>query len=236
MRDGIGRRVYWSSFDHPVCSQTEENHDEAGEEVDHVVVPGENDRGGHRRRPGDRERPHGEVAGRAPDRDTGEDVPAEVEARERGELVRQTRRLERAVGVRMERDRVDEVRVRQARRRHGEKREEEEPDRAGDQDGVAEQPVARVLVAKEDDCDRDDHRPVPPDVGPVGERDDSVVGDDLRLEPALPGEVNGPLEGHDVVCVRVRRLGAARGQVANAEVRERCQACVAELPKRVTVT
>jgi hypothetical protein len=190
MRKAIGRRVYWPPVDHPVSEEADENDEDPGEDIDHIVVRGDNDRGGHHRRTHDREASQRDVGRRAPDRDTGKEIPAEVEARKRRELVRQARRLECPVRTRVERDRVDEARLGQARRRHREERKEHEPDRARDQHRVSEQAVASSLAPEENDRDRDDHWPVPPNVSPVGERDENVVRDDPLLEPWLPREVN----------------------------------------------
>lgn len=60
--------------------------------------------------------------------DAQEEVPAGMEAREGGVLVRQGRRLERPVPARVFRHRVDEPRIGQPRWGNGERCEEDKPD------------------------------------------------------------------------------------------------------------
>ena len=110
--------------------KAEQHDDDPGENVDRVVVRGQHDRCCHRNGPADRENPQRNIRRRPPDGDADEDVPAEVQAREGRVLIGEPRRLKRSVGVRMQRDRVDDCRVREPRRGDGEEREEEEADAA----------------------------------------------------------------------------------------------------------
>jgi hypothetical protein len=105
-----------------------------------------------------------------------------MEARERGVLVGQPRWLQGAVGVRMQGHRVQQRGIRKPRRGHRQQREEEEADRPGDEDRVAEQQEAVVPLSVEEDRGGDDHRPVAPDVDPVGEGDDEIMIEEGVLE------------------------------------------------------
>jgi hypothetical protein len=188
--------------------------------VDQEVVGRDDDRERHRER-----RHDGEDARREPrrgreDDDPDEEVPAHVQAREGRVLVRQPRRLQRAVGVRLLGDGVDELQRQQPGRGDREEREEEEAERARHEERVAEQHVPPAVAEVEDDGSRQDHGPVPPDVDPVGERHQPVAARDHRLQRLLPREADRPLEVEQPLGVGERDLGAARGQVADAEVEE----------------
>jgi hypothetical protein len=199
------------------------------------MVGRQHDRRRHRRRSGGREESQPDVPGCAPHRDPGEEVPPEVEAREGCELVGQPRGLEGPVGLRLLRDGIRQRRVCEARRREREEREEEESDRARHEHRVAEQQVPVAPVLEEQDGDRDDHRPVAPDVDPVDEVDDEVEPDHGGLERRLPRQVDGFLEAHDAIGVRVGLRGAADGEVADPEVDERREACEGELHQSVAM-
>jgi hypothetical protein len=161
--------------------QRDEHEQEACEHVDDEMIRREDDRRRHCRRPDHRQRARDDVPRRPPDCDTDEQVPAAVQTRESRVLVGEPGRLQRPVRVRLERDGVDERRVDQSRGRHRKECEEEEAQATGDEDRVAEEPVALAASQKEDDPDRDDHRPVAPNVDPVRGVRQHGGPDDLRL-------------------------------------------------------
>jgi hypothetical protein len=152
-----------------VRGQPEQDDGEAGEDVDDVVVCRQDDRCSHRDRTGDGKHSEEDARGRTPDGDAGEHVPPEVKAGERRVLVGQPGWLKSPVRMRVECDGVDERGIGEPGWGDGEEGEEEEPDPARDEDRVAKQQVAVAASAEEDDGDRDDHRPVAPDVDPVDE-------------------------------------------------------------------
>ena len=213
--------------------EPDEDHGEAGDDVDHVVIGGQDHCRRHRQGQADGEAPDVDSRRRAPDGNADEHVPAEVQARKRRVLVGQSRRLKRAVRVRAESDRVDERGVREPGRRDGEEGEEDEPDPARDEHRVAKQAVAVPAPVVEDHSDRDDHRPVAPDVDPVDDVDDQVAVDDEVLKRSLPVEAGRVFEAHDAVGVLMGRGRAARGEVSDAEVGEGRQGGEGELAQRV---
>lgn len=152
--------------------------------------------------------------------DPEQQVPARVQARERRELVGQARRLERAVRVGALRHGVDQAEPDEPRRCKREQAEEQEADAAGDEHCSAE---PAVDVAADDEEDRrggEDHRPVTPDVDPVGEVDEPFVPRDRALQRALPVDPERPLGVDQPVGVHVCGRCVAGGHVADREVRE----------------
>jgi hypothetical protein len=81
----------------------------ASRDVDDEVIRSSDHGERHRERREDRERPDSNVRRRHEQDDSHREVPADVQARERGVLVREAGRLERAVGVRLIRHGVDEA-------------------------------------------------------------------------------------------------------------------------------
>jgi hypothetical protein len=193
---------------------------EAADEIHHVVVRGDDDREPHRGGAGEGESAERDAAGRAPDGDADQHVPAEVQAREGRVLVREAGRLESAVGARLVGDGVDERAVDETGRRQRQQREEEEADRARDHHRVAEQQVAVTRSPVEQDARGDDHRPVAPDVDPVEERHGPTVIEQGVLERPLPVEPETLFELRQPLGVRERLRRRADRQVADAEVGE----------------
>jgi hypothetical protein len=200
--------------------EPDEHDDDASGDVDHEVVRRRHDRERHRNRKREGRHTHREACHRRHEHDPDEQVPAGVQARERRVLVREARRLQRSVGVGALRDRVDEPDVEQARRRDGEEREKEEADQAGGDHRVAEEVVAPASVEVETRRHAEDHRPVAPDVDPVGGVHEQVAAERDRLECVLPADPERVLERDQVTRVRERRVRVPGGQVAHAEVDE----------------
>jgi hypothetical protein len=141
-----------------------------------------------------------------------------VEARHRGELVDQRRRLQDAIGVRLLGDGVDHAEVEQPRRRHRKRREDDDPGQARDQHGVA---IDHVPVRRADDQPgqhRDDHRPVAPDVDPVRQPGETVVVDEVLLHRRFDVDAEAPLEIDDPAGVAGRRRGRSLGEGPHGEV------------------
>jgi hypothetical protein len=201
-------------------AEADEHDRGATHHVDQEVVGRDDDRDRHRERRDDGDDTRRQPRRGGKEHDPDEQVPAHVQAREGRVLVRQPRRLQRAVGVRLLGDGVDELERQQPRRGDGEEREEEEAERARHEERVAEQHVPPPVAEVEDDGGRQDHRPVAPDVDPVGERHQHVAAGERRLERLLSSDADRPLEVEQPLGVGERRLGAARRQVADAEVQE----------------
>ena len=143
-----------------------------------------------------------------------------MEARERGVLVRQGRRLERPVPARVLRHRVDEPRIGEPRWGNGERCEEDKPDQGRDEHGVSEDEVVLSMPpVQEDRCRRDD-RPVAVDVDPVGRRDERVVTQNGRLNRRSPCDPEAALKPCDRVSVREGGPGASFRRAADREVRD----------------
>ena len=177
-----------------------------------------------------------ERGGRGEQDDAHEDVPAHVQARERGELVRQPRRLERAVGLRALGHRVDEPEVEQPRRGDRHQREEEEADRSGDEHRVAQHAVVRPVREVQRDGRGEDHRPVAPDVDPVRERDQRRRcrrrAPWIAPSQAMPSVL---LEVEEAGRVVPRRRLGADGRVPHAEVDEHRERDEHDLPREPVV-
>ena len=167
--------------------------------------------------------------------DADDDVPAEVQAGEGRVLVRQPWRLERAICVRLLGDGVHQAEIEHPRWRHGEEGEEEEPDRAGDDESVAEELVAVAPVEEENDRGAEDHGPVTPDVDPVREHDQDVVSRDRRLKLVLPVDVPPVLDVDDPLSIRKRDLRASCREVADEEVGEYRGEDEPHLPKEASL-
>ena len=142
----------------------------AGDDVEHEVVRARDDGERHDRRHRDGERADSAVRRRLEEHDPEEQVPAGVQARKRGVLVRQGRRLEGAIPVRVLGHRVHDAGVGHPRGRHRDTREEEEADEPGDEHRIAEQDVPVVTPDVERDPAGGDHGPVAVHVHPVRER------------------------------------------------------------------
>jgi hypothetical protein len=213
-------------------------HDEADEhdrparhDVENEVVAGRDDREPHRCGHSYREGAEDELRRDAEHDDADEQVPAEVEARQCGVLVRQGRRLERTVRPRPLDHGVGEAGADQARRGDGEQREEGEPDRGRDQNRVPEQAVRGTPRLVEHHRGRGNHRPVAVDVDPVREGDERVVRKDRVLQTVLPVEGEAPLEPKNRLAVLDRRAGAPLGDGADANVGQRGTAHEHQLAK-----
>jgi hypothetical protein len=198
--------------------------------IEYEVVRGRNDGEGHRRWHCDREDPNSPAGRRLEEHDADEQVPACVQARQRRVLVRERWGLQRPVPARVTRDRVDEAGLGEPWWRNGQKCKEREADQAGDDHRVTKD---EVLLApphvQHDEADRD-HRPMPVDVDPVGDRDEAVVGDEHTLELSLPGDSEGALDPEHGVCVGERAIDALLGQAAHTEVHEQREHDERELP------
>jgi hypothetical protein len=216
--DECSRR--FAPLDREGDAEPDEDHRGARRHVDDEVVRGRDDGERHRQRRGDGERARGEARRRREHDDPDEQVPAHVQARERRVLVGQPRRLERPVCVRLLGDGVYQPEGEQARRRDREEREEEEPERAGHEEGVAEQHVPLPVAHVENGGRGQDHRPVTPDVHPVGEGHERVAAGDRSLEGSLAGEAERPLDVQEPLRVGEGDVGASGRGVADAEVEE----------------
>lgn len=184
------------------------------------MVGRRDDREAHREWPDDGEQANGEVRPREDEHDPDDDVPTEVQAGERCVLVRQAGRLEGPVRARLVRDRIDQCCVDKPRRGDREEGEEEEPDRTGDEQRVAEDVVAIAAVDVESGGSSENHGPVTPDVDPVRERHEQVVTDDQTLDPLFPSDTQPVLESNDPRCVGRRLIRASNRSVPNREVRD----------------
>ena len=178
------------------------------------------DRERHRNRQRDGHEAQREARHGHQEHDPDEEVPAGVQARQRRVLIRQARRLERAVGVGALRDRVDQPDVEQPRRRDGEQRKEEEADQAGGDHRVAQEVVVPAPVEVETGRDAEDDWPVAPDIDPVGDVHERVAAERHRLHAILPGDPERVLEGDQTARVGERCVGAPRREVAHAEIDE----------------
>jgi hypothetical protein len=209
-----------------VSARLEENRDsepgehdrDAGRDVDHEVVRRGHDRERHRDRQRDGHDPKREGRHSREEHDADEHVPAGVKARKCGVLVRQARRLERAVGVGALRHRVDEPDVEQARRRDGKEGEEEEADQAGGDHRVAEEVVLPPPVDVEPGRGAEDDGPVTPDVDPVRDVDEDVAAERRRLDGTFPADSERVFERDHAPRVRERGVGASRREIAHGEV------------------
>jgi hypothetical protein len=204
-----------------VSTRKADEHDGgAGCDVEDVMVRSREDGEGHRKRRQDRDRSNCKVGSRHEQDDSNREVPSDVEAREGGVLIREARRLERAVGIRLIRHGVDQAKLEQPRRRDRHQREEEEANSARDEERIAQQVVAIRAPDIEDDRSREDHRPMAPDVDPVGERDQEIGADHGCLDGVFPGDTERVLQIHHALAVRERLAWRTGRDVTDSEVRE----------------
>jgi hypothetical protein len=204
-----------------VSSRKPDEHDgSAGSDVKDEVVRSGEDCEGHRERRKDCDCPNCKVGSRHEQDDSNREVPPDVETREGGVLIRESGRLERAVGLRLIRHGVDQAKLEQPRRGNRHEREEEEPNSARDEERIAQQVVAIRAPDIKDDRSREDHRPVAPDVDPVGEHDQAVAADDRCLDRVFPGDTERALQIHHALAVRKRLARSPGREVADGEVRE----------------
>ncbi len=156
-----------------------------------------------------------------------------MEARHSRVLVDQRRGLQRPVRVRLIAHRVDQAQLQKAWRRDRKRREDDHSDGTGQQHRVAidHEPVRRPPV--QPDEDGDDHRPMAPDVHPVGDgRQDLGVHD--RLLKGLLGVDAGLLfESDHPIRVAVGDGRIALRERSNAEVRHDRSAHDGELSRRM---
>lgn len=204
-----------------VCrGETHQDDDRAERDVEHVVVRGGDDREGHGDRHANRERPDGNPRRRLEEDDAEQEVPAEVQARERGVLVRERRRLQGPVAARGLRNRVHDLREHEARRRHRDNGKEDESDQPGDDHRVPQEVVLVPPVHVEKDAAGRDQRPVPVHVHPVRKRGRDVVAEGRRLDPDLPGDTERLLDPEELARIRKRLLDVPLREAAHAEVHD----------------
>jgi hypothetical protein len=200
--------------------KTDQDDDRAERDVEDVVVGCGDDGERHGDRHDHGERSHRDPGRRLEEDDSEEEVPAEVQARERGVLVREGGRLQRPVAARVLRHRVHDLRHDEPRRRDRDGGEEDEADQPGDDHRIPQKAVPIPPVDVEKHAAGRDHRPVPVDVHPVRERGQDVVTDDHRLDPELPGDTEGVLDPEELPRVRERLLDTPLRETPNAEVDE----------------
>ena len=184
------------------------------------MVGGRDDRERHRERHRERKRSHGKVRRRLEEDNADEEVPARVQAREGRVLVRQRRRLERSIALRVLRDRVDDPGISKARRSHGKRREEAESDQARDEHRVPEQDVALAAPGVERDPAGGDHRPVAVDIDPVRGGHEPVMLDDQILQVVFPGDPEVALGAPQPAGIGEGTADPVLGEAADAEVDE----------------
>jgi hypothetical protein len=198
-----------------------DGHDrEPAHQVEDKVVGGRDDGEPHRERRDDREHPDGEMCGRQQEDDADDEVPPEVQARERRVLIREAGRLQGAVRARFVRDRVHESEPEQSWWSDGKEGEKEEADPARDEECIAQEVVAIAAIDVEGGRDAEDHGPVAPDVDPVREHHGDVAADDRPLDRLLPGEVERLLEVDDSPGVVEGLAHTSDRLVPDPEVRE----------------
>jgi hypothetical protein len=159
-----------------------------------------------------------------------------MEAGHRRVLVDQRRGLQRAVRVGLIAHRVDQAHIQQARRRDREHREDNHPNGTGQHHRVAIDHEAVRRAQEQPDQDGDDHRPMAPDVHPVGGRRQGVDVDDGLLERLLGVETHLLFEGDHPIRVAVSGGRITLRDGPNAEVRHDCSAHDSELSGRVAET
>ena len=186
--------------------------------VDDEVIGGAHGRQGHRRRHEHCEDADGPARRRLEQDDRDEQVPADVQARKRRVLVRERRRLQRAVTVRVLRDRVHETHASEPGRRDRHQGEEREADEARNDHGIAEEEVLLPPPDVEHGCAREDHGPVAVDVDPVREAHERFVAEDERLELSLPGHPQRTLELGNRAGVRTCVVDPSLGDGTHCEV------------------
>ena len=172
------------------------------------------------------------------DRDADEQVPADVQAGQRGVLVDEGGRLQHPIGVGVLGDRVDQSERAQPRWRHRIAGEEHQPRRPRDHHRVAQPQVDDPVPQRQPQQHHRDHRPVPPDVDPVGDVGQPLMAYDDRLHEGLVLEAEPPLERDHLPRVLDRQRRPAIGQPPHTEVHDdpqRDQAQLAEQPARTPV-
>ncbi len=183
--------------------------------VEDVVVGRQHRGGAHDDRHEAPDRAQHDRAGGGHQGQADEQVPADVQARQRGVLVDEGRRLQDPVGARLLGDRVDEPQARQPGRRDRVGGVDAQPHQAGRHHGVAQAQEDGAVAQRQPQQHADDHRPVAPDVDPVGHRRERVDVDEERLHPGLDVEAELLLDRQQVVRV-VHRDAGVTGREARA--------------------
>jgi hypothetical protein len=200
--------------------ETDEDDERAQDDVEDVVVRGRDDRERHRHRHGNGERANADPSGGLEEDDPEEEVPAEVEARQRRVLVRQRRRLKRTVAVRVLGHCVHDSWLDESRWGDRNDGEEDESDQAGDDHRVTQKAIPVPPVHVEEDGADGDNRPVPVDVDPVRERDRGLVAENRPLDGELPRDPELALEPQERIRVGERSVDPPLGEPAHQEVDE----------------
>jgi hypothetical protein len=197
----------------------EEGDGAADQAVKEVVVRGQHDRSEHRRWHQPAEEPRDPVAAEGGPGDAHQQVPAEVEAGDRGVLVDEGRWLQYAVRRRLFGDGVNEaVAGQESWWCDGEDREDQQSDRPGDEHGIAESGVL-VAVPDHQPQQRDgEHRPVPVDVEVADGVDQPAVIGDCVLQAGLGEDAGGLFELDDPLGIAVRQIHPGLDQATNTEV------------------
>jgi hypothetical protein len=184
------------------------------------VIGGRDDGEGHRDRHRYRERAKRDAGRHLEQQDADEEVPAGVKARQSCVLIRESRRLQSPVAVRVLRHGVDYRGIHEPRWCHGERREEGEADQAGDEHRVSQQPVLPSMPDVEEHPAAENDGPVSIHVDPVRRSNEEPLVQDELLEPPLPGDPERPLESQKPVGVLESTVDSALGQPSYSEVDE----------------
>lgn len=156
-----------------------------------------------------------------------------MQAGHRGVLVHQRRRLQHPVGVGVLGDRIGHPHTEEARRGDRVRGEDHQPDGARDEHGVAQREIVHSTGAVQPDQGDGDHRPVTPDVHPVGQRDQPLAAQDQSLRPRFDVDPQASLERQHIVTVGHgdRRIGLC--EPSDPEVEQHSAEDQTQLPKEL---
>ena len=182
------------------------------------MVGRQDGRRGHQRRHHGADGAHRERAGGRDQGEADQEVPTHVQARHGGVLVDEGGRLQHPVGTGLVGDCVDHAHVCEPGGSDRIGRVDAQAQQAGHEHRVPQPTEHRSVVHRQPDQRCDDHRPVTPDVDPVGQRGQRLLGDERGLHTPLDVEPERLLHGQDVSGMTQRGLGRAGGLSAHPEV------------------